>query len=191
MRFFSVFAISLSCSACIAVGAPPPAVLPAALPDIEPATMQGMLASHNQVRASVGVPPLQWSGQMAAYAQQWAEHLAANNGCQMQHRSHANAAVLEAGENIYWASPVSWSDGRTEVQPITPSKVALDWASENVDYNYASNTCRPGAQCGHYTQMVWRTTSAVGCGMTMCGNKAQLWVCNYTPAGNWVGEKPY
>ena len=153
--------------------------------------MQGMLATHNQVRAAVGVPPLRWSGAMAAYAQQWAEHLAANNRCTMQHRSHAHANRLDVGENLYWGSPLRWSDGRIEVQRIAPAKVAQDWADERSDYDYARNTCRAGAQCGHYTQMVWRSTTEVGCAMTVCPDQGQLWVCNYNPPGNWVGEKPY
>jgi pathogenesis-related protein 1 len=191
-HFYTILTTSLLCTACVAIGAPlVPNFVPPPAAALEPAAMQGMLATHNQVRASVGVPPLQWSGQMAAYAQQWAEHLAVNNGCKMQHRSHANANPLQAGENLYWASPLRWSDGRIEVQAISPAQVAQDWASERNDYNYVSNTCRPGAQCGHYTQMVWRSTTEVGCGMTVCPDKGQLWVCNYNPPGNWVGEKPY
>jgi hypothetical protein len=26
--------------------------------------------------------------------------------------------------------------------------------------------------------------------MARCGN-TEIWVCNYNPPGNWVGEKPY
>lgn len=193
MRRIATLAAGLLCTACIANGMPMPAPVtpPPPFADIEPANMQGMLAAHNQVRASLGIAPLHWSGQMAAYAQQWAEHLARHNGCEMQHRTHAHADLLKVGENLYWASPLRWSDGRIEVQQISPTRVAQDWASEQADYNYAGNTCRPGAQCGHYTQMVWRSTTEVGCGMTVCGNQAQLWVCNYNPPGNWVGEKPY
>lgn len=169
-----------------------PRTVPPPFPDVEPANMQGMLLTHNQVRAAHGLPPLRWSGQMASYAQQWADYLANYHGCQMEHRSHLHADLLNAGENIYWASPLSWSDGREdEVQQITPTKVAQDWASEKPDYNYAANTCPPDKKCGHYTQMVWRTTTEVGCGMTICPDKGQIWVCSYNPAGNWEGEKPY
>lgn len=196
MRRLPLVGVGLLCTACVAVTAPPldaptaffPTVIAA---EVEPVAMQGMLAAHNQTRAAVGVAPLQWSGQMAAYAQAWAVHLATNNACRMQHRSHAHANPLQVGENLFWASPLRWSDGRVEVQAITPAEVAHDWASERSDYDYASNTCRTGAQCGHYTQMVWRTTTQVGCGMAICPDKGQIWVCNYNPAGNWVGEKPY
>ncbi|MDO9190699.1 MAG: CAP domain-containing protein [Sulfurimicrobium sp.] len=45
--------------------------------------------------------------------------------------------------------------------------------------------------CGHYTQLVWKKTTAVGCGMAVCGSRDQIWVCQYSPAGNWAGQKPY
>jgi pathogenesis-related protein 1 len=184
-RYLTLLTLTLLATACAVPTLSEPATAN------EPAAMQGILAAHNQLRAALGIAPLRWSGQMQDYAQQWATHLAQGNGCQMQHRSHAHANPLEAGENLYWASPLRWSDGRTEVQAISPAAVAQDWASEAADYNVASNTCRPGAQCGHYTQMVWRTTTEVGCGMAVCPDKGQIWVCSYNPPGNWVGERPY
>ena len=46
--------------------------------------------------------------------------------------------------------------------------------------------------CGHYTQMVWQTSTKVGCAMAVCeDSQEQVWVCQYQPAGNWVGKKPY
>lgn len=190
-RRFTLIGVPLLCSACMVTGVAPFPIISPTWADTEPTPMQGMLAIHNQVRASVGTPPLRWSGQLAAYAQQWANHLATNNACTMQHRSHAHADTLKVGENLYWASPLRWSDGRVEVQTITPARVAQDWANEQGDYHYTNNSCRPSAQCGHYTQMVWRTTTEVGCAMTVCPDKGQIWVCNYNPPGNWVGERPY
>jgi hypothetical protein len=82
----------------------------------------------------------------------------------------------------------------------TPAEVVAAWVGEDADYDYASNTCQPPpAQCGHYTQVVWRTSVELGCGMTNCtannpfggSGQWQLWVCNYSPPGNYVGEKPY
>lgn len=158
----------------------------------EPGNMQGMVASHNAARQDVGVnTPMRWSNDMAAYAQEWSNYLAFQNGCKMAHRSKLGFNRKKAGENIYWASPLMWSDGRTEVQDVDAPEVAKAWADEKVDYNYTNNRCRPGKQCGHYTQMIWRDSTEVGCGMTLCPDKGQIWVCNYNPPGNWIGEKPY
>jgi hypothetical protein len=49
--------------------------------------------------------------------------------------------------------------------------------------------------CGHYTQVVWRTSTELGCGVASCktqdGWNQDIWICNYGPAGNIGGQKPY
>lgn len=198
MRILSVIGIGLLCSACMSSGGTPSAAANNPVtstgndlisPAPQPASMDGMLEAHNQVRAEVAVMPLTWSGRMESYAQEWASHLANNNSCTMEHRSNLNQIGM--GENLFWASPRVWSDGRVELQDVTPAQVALDWAGEKADYDYASNSCAPGKQCGHYTQMVWRSTTEVGCAMAVCPDKGQIWVCNYNPPGNYPGQQPY
>ena len=43
---------------------------------ISAAAAQKVLDHHNMVRKEVGVPSLKWSNVLAAFAQQWADHLA-------------------------------------------------------------------------------------------------------------------
>ena len=43
---------------------------------------------------------------------------------------------------------------------------------------------------GHYTQMVWKGTTEVGCA-TASGTELTYLVCRYSPPGNIVGQKPY
>lgn len=150
-----------------------------------------MLTAHNAVRAPLGLPSLQWSAPLANYAQAWATTLASRYGCTMQHRSEQGRDEWQVGENLFWSGPRRWTDGRIELEPISPSRVAALWADEVRDYDYASNQCRSGAQCGHYTQMVWRNTQELGCAAAVCGDLGQIWVCNYYPAGNWLGQRPY
>lgn len=150
---------------------------------------QAAVAEHNKIRADAGVAePLGYSPELAKSAQQWADHLKKTHACKMQHSDTKG----RYGENLYWASPLIWSDGRREVHKVTPAEVISSWGKEKVDYDYASNTCAHGAECGHYTQIVWRETSKLGCGFAVCeDSREQVWVCHYTPAGNIVGEKPY
>lgn len=149
---------------------------------VQPASL---VAIHNKWRKQVGVPPLGWSSALAQDAQAWAETLSKKN-CRMRH-----APQQQHGENIFWASAQRWSDGRREVQNISGESVVNNWGSEVRDYNYKKNKCRRRRHCGHYTQVVSRRTQKVGCGMAICADKGQVWVCRYGPPGNIAGQRPY
>ena len=151
----------------------------------ETGIMKGMTETHNRIRARLGLPSLHWSESLAAIARKRAVNLAENNNCTMQHTKS------KLGENLFWASAVKWSDGKREAQKITAQHVAEAWAAEAADYDYKTNSCRPGAMCGHYTQMVWKDSRELGCGMAVCPGKAQIWVCVYSPPGNYIGQRPY
>jgi pathogenesis-related protein 1 len=47
------------------------------------------------------------------------------------------------------------------------------------------------APTGHYTQMVWRSTTQVGMGQASCPGGALVIVAEYNPPGNYIGQKPY
>lgn len=141
-----------------------------------------MLAAHNQWRAKVGVPALQWSDKLAATAQQWAAHLA-ESGCKQM------SSGSEYGENLYWASAVKWSDGARQISRKPSNEVVNSWGRQEAQYDYVSNSC--SGMCGNYTQIVWKDTRKVGCGMAICGDKGQIWVCKYFPAGNVNNQRPY
>jgi pathogenesis-related protein 1 len=150
-----------------------PASEPApALKGEETGALVGLRSEHNDARAKVGVGPLEWSNEIGAYAQEWANHLAAN-GCQLAHRSNGLY-----GENLFWRMPATTAD-----------VVVASWVAESADYDAANNTCA-AQTCGHYTQVIWANTSKLGCGVASCGT-AQIWVCNYDPRGNVMGQKPY
>lgn len=149
---------------------------------------EAIVAAHNKWRAEVGVGKLSYSPELQVSAQAWADHLKQTNQCKMRH------SVPEGryGENLYWASALVWTDGRRELQQVSYEKPVDSWGSEKADYDYAKNSCKPGKMCGHYTQMVWQTSTKVGCAIAVCeDSQEQVWVCQYQPAGNWVGSKPY
>lgn len=147
---------------------------------------QEALGAHNRWRARVGVPALAWSADLARSAVAWAAQLGQGGACRMQHSE--DDAV---GENLYWASAVQWSDGRRTMQDVQPAFVVDVWGRESADLDARSGRCRPGRVCGHYTQLVWRDTREVGCAMRVCESLEQVWVCQYRPAGNVAGQRPY
>jgi pathogenesis-related protein 1 len=153
--------------------------------------MQNFVPAHNAVRARHGLSPLAWSPSLAQYARQWAEQLRRTNNCRMRHRPDSGRFAQQYGENLFWVDPKRWSDGRVEQHRFTPAMVTNAWAAEERHYRHRSNRCRRGKICGHYTQIVWRDTSEIGCARVACRDQSQLWVCNYNPPGNWRGERPY
>lgn len=163
-----------------------PFALPAHAAKVDPVAI---IAAHNRLRAEVGVTKkLSYSKTLAVSAQAWAEHLKQSNACKMRH-SEPNGRY---GENLFWGSAVTWTDGRKELQKVSSKQVVEDWGSEKADYDYASNACTDGKMCGHYTQIVWRNSAKVGCGVAVCEDtQEQVWACQYLPAGNWLGKKPY
>ncbi len=130
-----------------------------------------MLAAHNSVRAGHAVPTLAWSDELAKYAQKWANTLIATG-------EFAHSRNPRYGENLFEIS------GRS----ATAYDVVSAWTSEAKNYDYRNNTC--SGTCGHYTQVIWRDTKLLGCGVAR-NRTREVWVCDYEPPGNIVGERPY
>ena len=132
---------------------------------------EAILTAHNSVRNKLGLPPLVWSDRLAARAQEWAESLLTNNQFRHQPKS-------PYGENLF----------EMQGAHASPAQVVNEWSAESRNYDYGSNQCK--GTCGHYTQIVWRNTREVGCGMARSGNR-EVWVCEYSPPGNWAGQRPF
>ncbi|EEF29976.1 pathogenesis-related protein PR-1 [Ricinus communis] len=135
------------------------------------------LYAHNLVRASKWELPLTWDSQLERYARWWAG--TRKQDCQLEHSFPEGDFKL--GENIYWGSGTAW----------TPRDAVSAWASEEKYYTYATNSCEEGQMCGHYTQIVWKTTRRIGCARVVCDDGDVFMTCNYDPPGNYIGEKPY
>ncbi|MCB1158061.1 MAG: hypothetical protein H7A25_17075 [Leptospiraceae bacterium] len=143
--------------------------------------VSGIVSSHNTYRASEGVslPDVSWDSTVATYAKSKVEYLANQNNCTMSHT--AGPSNPGYGENLYWRSAAG----------AKADDVVKAWYSEKQYYTYSSNTCQSGQVCGHYTQVVWKTSVKIGCYAAKCPSGAEIWGCNYSPPGNYVGQKPY
>jgi pathogenesis-related protein 1 len=130
-----------------------------------------MLTAHNYYRKKVGSSPLMWSSRLAGVAQDWANYL-------IQNGTYKHRPDLHHGENLF----------EVVGPPVDEKQVVDAWAAEKSSYDHRRNVC--SGRCGHYTQIVWRDTRRVGCGVAQKGRR-EVWVCNYDPPGNIVGERPY
>ncbi len=140
-----------------------------------------VLAYHNQVRREVGVADVTWSPEIAKYAQQWADHLARTG--KFEHRPQSQQKY---GENLAGGSGAGYTI-MTGLQ---------NWYGEKRLYNPPrapfSMKLMPA---GHYTQMVWRSSTQIGAGKAVCQTgQYKGWtilVCNYNPRGNMIGQPAY
>ncbi|GAA5889532.1 hypothetical protein JCM8208_001052 [Rhodotorula glutinis] len=129
---------------------------------------------HNEYRAKHGVSALTWSDKLASTAQAWADR------CVFE---HGGGKAIGAGENL-----AAWSGGSGDV-----SQGVQMWYDEASEYDYSA----PGfsSVTGHFTQMIWASTTQVGCAVSKCSPltgdgfswAGWFYVCEYSAPGNIVG----
>lgn len=143
-----------------------------------------ILARHNEYRARHGVPPLKWSDSIAKYAASRAKTRAQQDGLSAGHSGLAPGY----GENLYWGG----SSGAGSAVPAATDaaeRATKSWYDEIKDYDYKNPTFSP--KVGHFTQMIWKNTTEVGCAVFSL--KGSQWLetyvaCEYQPPGNVMGQ---
>lgn len=140
---------------------------------------RAMLTMHNATRASVHVPELAWDDALARDAQDYAKELARRRVFEHSKQPRGNP---NQGENL-------WTGTRGAYRY---AEMAQHWIDER---RFFVNRAIPNASTsgrfedvGHYTLMIWRGTTHVGCGFASNRTDDYL-VCRYTPAGNVPGER--
>lgn len=140
-----------------------------------------MLAAHNRARGEVGVAPLVWSDTLASSARGYAEEMARTG--RFEHAAQPMGPGRQ-GENL-------WTGTRGAYRF---DEMAGHWIAEKRDFvNLPTpNFSRTGRwqDVGHYTQMVWRGSTAVGCAITS-NRTDDFLVCRYAPPGNVFGQAAF
>ena len=143
---------------------------------------QTFVDAHNAVRAGVPQPagyvgvwtpigPIAWSDEIALTSQEWANSLRENNKCNLVHSDTRYGENLAGGKDM------------------DPKQAVKMWASEGARFTYKPKY-EWDVPTGHYSQVIWRKSTQVGCGWASCGKKVVI-VCRYNPPGNHIDKAPY
>jgi len=132
--------------------------------------LQAVLDQHNVYRCMHGLENLRWDDAIAANAQQYAT----STGGQMQHSSIQSRSGVAGfnylGENLAWG--------------VTNAKAVEMWYDEIKDTDGGRGLVSSfNYKTGHYTQVVWKGTTHLGCGI-----ERKLLVCQYGEGGNYEGQ---
>ena len=154
------------------------ATLTPALPPRHGEVEARLLAVHNLARAEVGAPPLAWDPRLAEAAASYGPTLASLGRLQ-----HSNRAV-RPGQSENLAMDI--------VGRGTPESLAGMWVAEKSMFvpGIFPAVTKPGRrweEIGHYTQIIWRGTTHVGCALHDDRGWRYL-VCRYSPKGNADGK---
>ncbi|KAI8077226.1 CAP domain-containing protein [Gilbertella persicaria] len=120
------------------------------------------LAAHNKYRSKHHVPNVKWSTKLSNHAQ------TVTDSCVWGH------SMKGTGQNIAY--------GYKSMEAVVDA-----WYNEVKNYNYKNGGF--SSSTGHFTQVVWKSTTEIGCAATYCSNlKATYYVCDYSPPGNCAGQ---
>jgi len=138
-------------------------------------SFKDILKLHNQVRTEANSQPLRWNPVLANHAQSYAQILADTG--QLVHSSRVGRQYERENLSL---SP------RGSRRPLDLARL---WIGERRYFTPGiyPNVCLGGwAQCAHFTQIIWPTTTDVGCGFAS-GLRYDALVCRYSPPGNRDG----
>lgn len=135
-----------------------------------------LLAAHNRERSLVGAPPLQWDATLAAHAASYGPVLARLRTLVHSPRDgrpgeRENLAMGWHGTMSPEALVGMWSREKQLLLPGVFPQVSSTGQWEDI---------------AHYTQMVWPTTTHVGCAIFPAD--WDYLICRYSPPGNIDGK---
>lgn len=136
------------------------------------------LSQHNSYRAKHGVSAMTLNSTISATAQAWAEKMAASGDFDHEDQQ-------KYGENLY----VSYTTASSMNAGKLAQEAVKGWYDEIKAYSFE----QPGysSETGHFTQVVWKNSTQLGCGAAQgkamidgTNYNAFYVVCRYNPRGN-------
>lgn len=139
---------------------------------INEAMKNELLDRHNAFRCMHEATPMVWDDSIAQNAQSWATEVEGEmNHSPEDKRKNVNG-ISYLGENLAWGAMGG------EAVDMWYDEVDCTHPRGKVTY-FNEGSC----DTGHYTQLVWKSSTKLGCGV-----HGKLTVCQYGPGGNYQGR---
>ena len=136
-----------------------------------------LLAAHNLERSRVRAPLLQWDPYLAAAAASYGPVLARTGGL-----DHSPRATRPGQRENLWKGPRGI---------YSPEQMVGGWIAERAMFRPGIfphvSTTGNWSDVSHYTQLIWKGTTRIGCAIQPAGNWEYL-ICRYSPPGNIDGK---
>lgn len=138
---------------------------------LDKSEQESYLNEHNFYRKIIGVKDLTWSNMLTSEAQHLANLRAA--------KPYSADITTDYGINIY-----------KSVSRPTAEIAVSSWAKSQKYYHGEEMNNNNIQIIGHYTQIIWNSTTKLGCALSQTQGKTYILICLYSPIGNKIGEKP-
>lgn len=127
-----------------------------------PTFTSAILNSTNIYREQHNASSLSWNFTLEDFARDYLDDMSGNS-CDFEHSGGPYGENLAMGYKNATAAVEAWGDEREE----------YDFGNQGFD-----------EETGHFTQLVWKNTTDVGCARKLCDERGWYVVCEYWPRGN-------
>lgn len=128
----------------------------------------------NTYRAKNQAPPMAWDTNVATFSQQWSYHLSTTN------------TFEHSGTKLYGENLAMLEGYGNDVVALIKKSIDL-WYNEISLYDFTNPTFSPST--GHFTCLVWKSSTHFGMGITMDLAKQKAVISmNTSPPGNIMGQ---